>query len=60
MATVSGEPDDLIDWRPSDEKCQECGADTLIGDWWDDEPEAGGACIGSLHKCTKCDWFAER
>ena len=44
-------------WRESDMPCPECGSSTLVGDWWDDSPENGGACIGDLRKCTSCDWF---
>jgi len=52
---VPGEPN----WQESDHKCPECGAPVLVGDWWDDSPEMGGANIGTLHKCTSesCDYF---
>lgn len=61
MATMNDTyGNDLARWLPDDALCPECGAATLIGDWWDDTPENGGACIGTLHKCTRCDWFESR
>jgi len=57
------EPDDEgpdEDWEPSHEPCPQCGGPTLTAPWWDDPPEFGGACIGSLHQCTVCDWFDSR
>lgn len=54
--------EDLANWRPdpNDRPCPQCGAATMVGDWWDDPPELGGGCIGTLHKCTQCDWFDRR
>lgn len=43
-------------WREGDRPCPECGAPTETGDWWDDDEANGGAMIGTLHRCTKCDW----
>lgn len=51
---------DLTNWRDNDQPCPRCGAPTLIGNWWDDPPELGGECIGTLHTCTRCDWFDSR
>lgn len=51
---------DLANWRPDDRPCPRCGKPTEIGDWWDDPPEQGGACIGTLHRCTACDWSDSR
>ena len=54
---------DLQNWQPSDFICPECGGEAEIGDWWDDPPELGGACIGILRRCvednpsSRCDWF---
>lgn len=51
---------DLDNWRESDFPCPECGATpTQVGDWWDDHPDSGGACIGDKRRCVAegCDWF---
>lgn len=52
--------EDLTDWQPDDGKCPKCSAPTLIGNWFDDHPDNGGACIGTLHMCTQCDYFESR
>jgi len=47
-------------WRPSDEPCPECGSATEVAPWLDDLIENGGACIGTQHSCTACDWYVSR
>lgn len=48
------------DWEPTDRTCPKCGASTERSDWWDDPEENGGAVIGSLYRCTRCDWTEEQ
>jgi hypothetical protein len=51
--------EELQNWQESDRKCPECGSLLLVGSWWDDHPNNGGANIGELVDCTNesCDYF---
>lgn len=46
------------DWRDIEGVCPICGQETLQqASWWDDPPEAGGACIGNQRRCTECGYW---
>lgn len=42
--------------RDENRTCPECGDWVLVGDWWDDPPEDGGAIIGTRLRCESCEW----
>jgi len=49
--------DELIGWHECDRRCPDCGSPAEEGNWWDDHPDNGGACIGSIWRCTReCGW----
>lgn len=37
--------------------CPRCGDEVYPESWWDDPPEMGGACIGTMYVCEPCDWM---
>lgn len=37
--------------KGADVKCEDCGTEMNAEGWWDDAPENGGACIGTLYRC---------
>lgn len=39
-----------------DKSCPRCGGDVYRYPWWDDEPDNGGAIIGSIDLCNLCDF----
>lgn len=54
---MSDRPEGPDDWVESEKACPECGLGLWTAGWWDDPPEAGGACIGRKEKCGSCGHF---
>jgi hypothetical protein len=50
--------DELENWQPCG-TCPECGSPAERGNWFDDHPNNGGACIGHKDRCTSdaCDYL---
>lgn len=43
------------DYEESDKVCEKCKDKRMwISGWYDDSPEMGGACVGTMYECGDC------
>ena len=51
----------LFEEEETDIQCPECRIEFLTcSEWWDDDPDMGGGCIGLYYECPNCGyWYSE-